>query len=65
MCSVSCMNGGQCVAPETCSCLHGYTGVNCETGNKIIPGRILKWKCFIVIKIYQYVCVWNDCAFVF
>ncbi|GFY64561.1 protein kinase C-binding protein NELL1 [Trichonephila inaurata madagascariensis] len=31
VCSSTCLNGGECIAPNTCSCLHGYTGVNCET----------------------------------
>lgn len=30
VCSGSCLNGGQCVAPGTCSCRRGYTGSSCE-----------------------------------
>jgi hypothetical protein len=30
-----CLNGGQCVAPNTCSCRKGYFGQSCETGNSV------------------------------
>ena len=31
-CSNPCQNGGNCTAPDTCSCDLGWTGVQCETG---------------------------------
>ncbi|KAJ6221167.1 hypothetical protein RDWZM_006979 [Blomia tropicalis] len=30
VCKHSCLNGGQCVAPNTCSCRKGYYGHRCE-----------------------------------
>ena len=32
ICTGGCLNGGQCVQPETCRCATGRTGQNCETG---------------------------------
>ncbi|XP_015913510.1 protein kinase C-binding protein NELL2 isoform X1 [Parasteatoda tepidariorum] len=31
VCTQQCLNGGECVAPDLCSCLPGYTGTICET----------------------------------
>lgn len=30
MCNQTCQNGGECVAPERCSCRRGYIGNSCE-----------------------------------
>ncbi|XP_022223419.2 protein HEG homolog 1 [Drosophila obscura] len=30
VCSTRCQNGGNCTAPQTCSCPSGYTGRHCE-----------------------------------
>lgn len=30
VCMDACQNGGTCVAPETCACLPGYTGTQCQ-----------------------------------
>ena len=32
VCEQGCRNGGHCVAPNKCSCQHGYTGDMCEKG---------------------------------
>ncbi|XP_076334234.1 protein kinase C-binding protein NELL2a-like isoform X2 [Tachypleus tridentatus] len=29
-CNHTCLNGGQCVAPDVCSCRQGFTGPSCE-----------------------------------
>ena len=31
-CSNPCQNGGNCTAPDTCTCDMGWTGVQCEEG---------------------------------
>ena len=31
-CKNSCQNGGTCTAPDTCTCVVGWTGTECETG---------------------------------
>ena len=31
-CTNPCLNGGTCTAPETCTCIVGWTGVQCDTG---------------------------------
>ena len=33
ICTGGCLNGGECVLPETCNCSTGWTGQNCELGN--------------------------------
>ncbi|CAF1584712.1 unnamed protein product, partial [Adineta steineri] len=30
VCSPSCQNGGKCTAPNTCTCVNGWTGATCE-----------------------------------
>ncbi|RZF46907.1 hypothetical protein LSTR_LSTR008035 [Laodelphax striatellus] len=30
ICQQPCLNGGECVAPDTCRCRQGYRGANCE-----------------------------------
>jgi hypothetical protein len=30
-CAFPCLNGGNCTAPDTCSCALGFTGKSCET----------------------------------
>ena len=36
ICTLGCLNGGICVAPDTCDCTSiGYMGDQCETGLKI------------------------------
>ena len=32
ICDPVCQNGGTCTAPDTCECLYGYTGGQCEIG---------------------------------
>ena len=32
ICSPDCMNGGQCVEPNTCNCPAGWRGTLCQTG---------------------------------
>ena len=32
VCDTSCENGGTCTAPDTCECLDGYSGDQCENG---------------------------------
>lgn len=32
ICKKRCQNGGECVAPGTCSCPRYYTGPQCSTG---------------------------------
>ena len=32
VCSNPCQNGGTCTAPDTCTCVVGWTGTECETG---------------------------------
>ena len=32
VCSSGCYNGGSCVSPNRCSCVRGWTGGNCRTG---------------------------------
>ena len=32
VCSPSCVNGGSCIRPNTCSCRAGWTGSACQTG---------------------------------
>ena len=32
MCSFSCGNNKQCIAPDTCTCESGWKGSNCSTG---------------------------------
>ena len=31
-CMNHCQNGGTCSAPDTCTCVVGFTGMACETG---------------------------------
>lgn len=31
VCTPSCLNGGTCISPNTCSCDETYTGQRCET----------------------------------
>lgn len=31
-CTSGCQNGGTCSLPEVCTCIPGWTGSNCETG---------------------------------
>ena len=40
VCSV-CYNGGTCIAPETCSCISGWTGSTCNTGKLLSCGGII------------------------
>lgn len=35
-CNPGCYNRGQCIEPDKCSCLPGYTGKQCEIGQYII-----------------------------
>ena len=30
VCAKDCQNGGQCIAPDTCACVPGFTGKYCE-----------------------------------
>ena len=32
ICSETCQNGGTCSSPDTCSCVHGWTGSTCSEG---------------------------------
>ena len=32
ICSETCQNGGTCSSPDTCSCVHGWTGNTCSDG---------------------------------
>ena len=32
ICSRPCLNGGNCTAPNTCTCDEGWTGMQCEAG---------------------------------
>ena len=31
LCSVPCVNGGTCSAPDTCTCPDGFTGDTCDS----------------------------------
>ena len=46
LCSPPCLNGGTCVAMDTCLCTKEFTGTNCADGNKsmfyFIKNTILK-----------------------
>ena len=33
-CSGGCLNEGTCSSPEVCTCAPGWTGNNCERGEK-------------------------------
>ena len=32
ICTPVCENGGTCTAPNTCECVDGYSGNQCQTG---------------------------------
>ena len=32
VCTSPCQNGGNCTSPDTCYCVVGWTGMQCETG---------------------------------
>ena len=32
ICREPCLNGGQCVGPDRCACVYGFTGRRCEAG---------------------------------
>lgn len=34
VCENGCLNGGRCVAPNRCVCTYGFTGAQCERGNR-------------------------------
>ncbi|KAI8481845.1 dendrite reproteinration, partial [Branchiostoma belcheri] len=38
-CTVSCENGGQCVAQDTCECPVGFSGEYCESENRVGPNN--------------------------
>ena len=35
ICSPGCENGGTCTAPDTCDCVAGYSGDQCQNGMQI------------------------------
>ena len=32
ICDPACENGGTCIEPNTCECVDGYSGTQCQTG---------------------------------
>lgn len=40
VCASGCKNGGRCSGPNVCTCLTGYSGVDCGTGE--VAGSLLR-----------------------
>ena len=34
--SLDCVNKGECVAPDVCSCPEGFTGARCQQGERTL-----------------------------
>ena len=32
VCDKPCLNGGQCIAANTCACMYGFAGPQCQSG---------------------------------
>lgn len=41
ICQSTCLNGGKCISPDTCSCESGWTGYTCSEGTAIIITCVL------------------------
>ena len=55
---MSCVNGANCVDAYnwyTCACVAGYTGLHCETGERMGMANTYNYMCLCTVNVY-YVC---------
>ena len=60
-CTNPCLNGGTCTAPETCTCVLGWTGNQCETSKGISKPKCML-PCLCPTKLLDAFCVCILCS---